>query len=500
VALASVFGLVAVACPSDGSPESLPSERPPPAGTIRIAYPEEPATLNPVTEPSPAARDILRAVLPSFFVVGPDLTYRLSLLAEDPEVRTEGDRMTVRFRIREGALWSDGEPITVDDVAFTWRVMTESALEVTDPQGFDHVVDVVEISPTEGELVLSPPLASWRDLFAAGRFVLPGHTVSEPAAVGEWDEGPPVGAGPFLLERWERGRAVVLAADPTAAGPDPLAERIEVTFVPDPTTAIQLLEAGLLDAVAPMLGVSWSRRLAAVPGVRISEAYGPDLMHLVMNAQTLESADTRRRIAEAIDRHRFVDAVVNEEGREAHGVLSPEQTGAASAWSEYGTGTAGSLAGQGELDLVYARGELIEFLARYVQAQLERAGGDVELVPLEPDVFRGTFLPARRFDLALVEVRSGPSPDLARYVEAPGGTPALTALQDPRLSSLIESVDRGDQGALADAQERLAELVPVLPLFQPQAAVASTKGVVGLEANPTVDGPLWNAAQWTKPA
>jgi ABC-type transport system substrate-binding protein len=495
-----VLSLLAVACPSDGSPGSLPSERPPPAGTIRIAYPEEPATLNPVTEPSPATGEILRAVLPSFFVVGPDLTYRLSLLAEEPEVRTEGDRMTVRFRIREGSLWSDGEPITVDDVAFTWRVMTEPALEVADRGEFDHLVDVVEISPTEGELILSPPLASWRDLFAAGRFVLPGHTVANPAEVEEWNEGPPVGAGPFRLEGWERGRAVVLAADPTAAGPDPLAERIEVTFVPDPTTAIQLLEAGLVDVVAPMLGVSWSRRLAAVPGAHISEAYGPDLMHLVMNAETLAPIDTRRQIAEAIDRDRFVEAVVNEEGRVADGVLAPEQSGAAADWSAYGTGTTGSLTGRGELDLVYARGELVEFLARYVQAELEGAGADVELVPLEPDVFRGTFLPGRRFDLALVEVRSGPSPDLARYAEAPGGTPAFTGLQDPELSSLVEAVERGEQDALAQAQQRLAELVPVLPLFQPQVAVASAEGVSGVEANPTVEGPLWNAAQWFKAA
>ncbi len=488
-----MLAVIAVACPSGDSPESLPSERPPPAGIVRIAYPEEPATLNPVTEPSPAARDILRAVLPSFFVVGPDLTYRPSLLAEEPDVQTEGDRMTVRFRIREGSLWSDGEPITVDDVAFTWRVMTASGVEVADRGGFDHLVDVVEVSPTEGELVLSPPLASWRDLFAAGRFVLPEHTASVPEDVSGWDEGPPVGAGPFLLERWERGRAVMLAADPTAAGPDPLVEGIEVTFVPDPTTAIQLLKAGLVDAVAPMLGVSWSRRLAAIPGASVSEAYGPDLLHLVMNTETLASTETRRDIAEAIDRPRFVDGVVNEEGRVANGVLAPEQPGAAAAWSLYGTGTAGSLTGRGELDLVYARGELIEFLARYVQAELERAGADVELVSLEPDVFRGTFLPAGRFDLALVEVRSGPAPDLSGLVET-------VALQDPELSSLLEAVERGEDEAVAAAQQRLADLVPVLPLYQPQVAVASAPGVEGVVANPTVDGPLWNAAEWTKAA
>jgi peptide/nickel transport system substrate-binding protein len=492
--------LLAAACPAERPRPTLPTERPPPAGTLRLGYPEEPPSLNPVTDGSPASRDLLRAVLPSFFLVTPELEYRPYLLADQPEVREEGGRMVVRFHIREEAIWSDGQPVTVQDVAFTWRVMTDPRLDVARPDGFDHVVDVVEETPTVGRLVLSPPLASWRELFSAGRFVLPSHLVSRPSEVEDWDRGPPVGAGPFTIERVVPGRSVVLAANPGFFGPAPLVQGIEVAFVPDPTTAVQLLSAGLIDVVAPMPGISWSRRLAAIPGVRLSEAYGPDVVHLVFNAARLPDPEVRRRIARSIDRSRFVDGVVNEEGRRADGVLAPEQDGAVPAWEDFGSGTAGSAPGE-ELSLAYTNTELLDFLARFVQAEMERAGGDVELVPLDADVFQGLFLPERDFDMALWESRTGPGPFLARWLSVPGSAEPVTGLSDRALSTLAAKVEGGGDGAaaaLADIQVRLAELAPVLPIYQPKVTVAWREGVAGLRANPTADGPLWNAWEWSR--
>jgi peptide/nickel transport system substrate-binding protein len=143
-----------------------------------VGYPEEPPTLNPVTDPSPASRDLLRPLLPSFFRITPDLRYEPSLLDAEPEVVPAGDRTEVRFRIRDDAAWSDGTPVTVQDVAFTWRVMTDPGVDAWNPTGFDRLVDVVADDPKAGRLVLDGRWPGWRDLFAAGRFVLPAHVVA----------------------------------------------------------------------------------------------------------------------------------------------------------------------------------------------------------------------------------------------------------------------------------------------------------------------------------
>ncbi|HEX2026008.1 MAG TPA: ABC transporter substrate-binding protein [Actinomycetota bacterium] len=497
----SVFLLVALlgaACPSEPDRTTLPPEPSPPQGTLRLGYPEEPPSLNPLTDPSPASRDILRAVLPTFHVVTPEATYAPYLLAGEPEVERDGRQMTVRFEIRDDARWSDGRPITVADVAFTWRATTRLD-GVVRTHGFDRLVAVEEESPTTGRLVLRPPLASWRDLFSAGRFVIPAHAADRLEDVLGWDGGPPVTAGPFRLGRWTRGRSVTLEADPRFWGEPAGVARIDVGFVPDPTTALQLLDRDALDAVAPMAGISWGRRLDAIPGVSVSEAFGPTVVDLVVNAASIPDAAVRRRVLDGIDRDRLVEVALPDDAVVADGLIPSDRPGAVPAWEEYGRGRASSVALPGEIDLVYPRAERTDLVARYVQAELERIGVDVELVGLEADVFHGTFLAGRRFDLALWEDRSGPTPELWPWVEAPGAGRSLTGLGDDELADLVErSVGGGAAGdaAVVEAQQRLADLAVVLPLFGPEVTVGWRDGVSGLVANPTVDGPLWNAGTW----
>jgi peptide/nickel transport system substrate-binding protein len=491
--------LLSTGCPGEET-RSLP-ERPPPSGTLRLAYPEEPGSLNPIMARSSAARDILRAVLPSFHLVTPDLRYRPYLLASEPRVTTMKDRMLVRFRIRENARWSDGRPMSVDDVVFTWQVMTDTELPVAVRDGFEYVVDVVKESPRAGTLILSPPFAGWRDLFSAGRFILPKPATGRAAVVEAWEQGPPVSGGPFRIGRWVRGKEIVLQRNPRFFGLRALVEEIHIDFVPDATTALQLLQIGNVDVVAPTLGISWGHRLAAIPDVGTSARFGPDLVHLVVNTPASSDAGMRRRVADAIDRDRFAAAIIRDEGRKADGVLAPEQEGALPEWERYGTGADSpeELRTDEELTLVFTKGELLEIAARYVQAELERAGGDVELVPLDADAFQGEWLPEQRFDLALWESRSGPEPWLTRWY-GDTGDERVSRVIDTELNEFLHEADGGGprrERALTRAQERLAELVPVLPLFQPRVTMGWRDGVSGLEANPTVDGPLWNAWNWS---
>jgi ABC-type transport system substrate-binding protein len=455
----------------------------------------EPLSLNPVKVRDPAARDILRAVLPSFFTVTPDLRYVPSLLADEPTVNVEGGRMEVAFRLRDDAGWSDGRPITVDDVAFTWQVMVDGDLDVADRAGFEHVLGVERDAPKRGRLVFEPPFAGWRDLFSAGRFVLPRQPST--AVVEEWDTGPPVSGGAFVLGPWTRGASVELLANPRFPGPGPRVAGINVEFVPDPTTAIQLLEAGELDVLAPMLGAAWVHRLENVPDAEVTRAYGPDLVHLLFDVRDVRPVERRQRIAQAIRRDRLADIILRGAGRRADGILSPEQPEGVPAWSAFGDAPGKRPSVKGELSLAYPHSELNELTARFVQSDLNAAGVDAELVALDADVFWGEWFPRRRYDLALWESRSGPASWLSRWL-APEPADGIGFVPDETLASVLEQADRGGpegSGAVVVAQELLAESVPLLPLFQPEVAMAA-RGVGGVQANPTVDGPLWNAQEW----
>jgi peptide/nickel transport system substrate-binding protein len=289
---------------------------------------------------------------------------------------------------------------------------------------------------------------------------------------------------------------VALVADPTHWAGPPAVERLEVLFVPDPTTALLLMDRGQVDVVTPMAGYSWGRRLAEVADGGTSTATGTDMVCLAFNVASVADFDLRRRIAHAIDRARFLEVVLADEAEPADGVLAPEQPGAEAAWTGYGTSPSAGEPGTDELDLVHQRTELPDLVARYVQAELERATVDADLVALEPDELYGSFLPARRFDLAVAEVRTGPSPELWRWADVPGAGPSLTGLSDPEVVDLAVRAADGSAEALRKAQERLADLAVVLPLYRPRVTVGWRAGISGPAANPTVEGPLWNVEAW----
>ncbi|HVM11818.1 MAG TPA: ABC transporter substrate-binding protein [Actinomycetota bacterium] len=487
----AVAALLLAACPAAGPP---PPEPPPaPAGVVRLAYPLDPPTLNPIRATTPEARDVLRALLPSFHVVTPDLRYRPSLLAEEPVVVVEGERMEVRFRIRDDARWSDGRPITVEDVAFTWQVMVHRRLDAPVSTGFEHLLGVERRGPKAGTLVFEPPFTGWRDLFSAGRFVLPAR--GRPADVAGWDDGPPVSGGPFVLERWVRGRSIDLARNPRAFVGPPLVQGIRLEIVPDATTALQLFEAGEVDALAPMLGLGWGSRLERLDGVDLSRATGPTQVHLLLHTGRLSRRRDRQSIAQALDRDRFADVVLRGRDRVAQSVLSPEQPGYLPAWAGYGGG--GPVRVGRELRLVSPRAELLDLTARWVQTALSTAGADVDLVAVDPQVFERLVLRERDYELALWVTRSGPGPWLDRWFSSDSGERPST-WEDPTLDALLGRVGLGGPegaSALETSQQLLAQQAAVIPLFRPEVVMAS-RGVRGVEANPTADGPLWNAEAW----
>lgn len=482
LAAATIAATIAATCGPSPRPSPGPGpspEGPPDAGTIRIAFPAEPGTLNPVTDPSPVVAELLRPVLPSLHTLAPDGEYRPALLAEEPSVSVTGDRMEVAFRLRGDARWSDGTPITTEDVAFTWRTMTDPDIAVADRWGFDRLREVRTVSATEGALVLEPPLASWRDLFSAGRFVLPAH--AGPAA--SWNEGPPVAAGPFAVAGRVRGRSVTLERIDGAGA-------IEAVFVPDPTTALQLLERGIVDVLAPMPGLDWGRSLDGVEGVQVAGAFGPTAVHLLVSPERIPEGADRAALIAAIDRERFVEVAGRGDARPLDGVLVPEQEGALPAWEGLAGGARVSLGR--ELELVHVRSELPSLLGRYVRQELEGVGADVDLLGVDADVFVSRFLTTSEFDLAIWESRGSPSPWLARWFGEGG------VVEAPGLDRLLARADGGE--ALSEAQRALAGSGVVVPLLQPRVMMAWREGIEGVRVNPTAEGPLWNVSEWRRAA
>ena len=174
-------------------------------------------------------------------------------LATEWAVNDAGDMVTLK--LREGVKFSDGTPMTTDDVVWSlmraaspdngiWNSLVASIDTVTAQDANTIQVKLKYADPT----ILSALSVFNTAIMPKAAFeAMPGATDKEKA---EAFAQKPVGTGPFMLDNWERGAAMKLVKNPNywALGEDgkPLPYLDGVTFeiIPDDATRILKLQSG----------------------------------------------------------------------------------------------------------------------------------------------------------------------------------------------------------------------------------------------------------------
>jgi peptide/nickel transport system substrate-binding protein len=526
---AAALAFFLAACPGaghpgpapDGSTSSGAGRR---GGELVVAYPYEPATLNPfvVGGDAPPTRDLVRPLWPGLYRLGPRGSREPWLLAAEPSAADVGGTpFSVRVRLREDAVWSDGKPITADDLRFTWRaVMTSPGIATRD--GYDRLSDVVVVSPKEARLVFKAPFARWRDLFSAGLGVLPAHALGKTDISRALARAWPVSGGPFVLKSWTPGLQIVLERNPRAWGGGPLLDRIRIEFVPDPVTALQLYARGQVDVIGPYAAVQMARRAAAaVPGSSVGSDRGATWVGMFLNVKTpaLADARVRRALAMCLDRASIVEGLVREQGAglDAPSGGAPARTSATFSRYPYDAGEAGRLLdaagwrspsgggtrakGGKDLEVTLASvadDELSSRVLRALNAEAAAVGINLNLVAVDANQFWGSWIVGSRFQAGLLVERDPPGGALrARFGAA--GAHNVSRLSD---AGLLAALDRSD-ATMDDADpavkapfDTVAALVPVIPLFSLDVTLAARPGVRDVVASASEDGFLAGAATW----
>lgn len=488
--------LVAGACTGgDGNPGSAePPATASPAseGSLRLGIPEEPASLDPFDPRSraPAAVAILGEVLPQLFRVDPEGRAR-GFLADEETVREEPGTGVASFSLRSGARWSDGTPITTEDLRFTLETIRSGAWP--GPRvGYDQVT-AVEGQGVEVVLRFDGPFPGWRRLFSGEDFVLPAHRLRGKDLKAEWPGGPDVTGGPFRLGKVTPGLEVVLEGNEQWWGGGLRVKALRLLVVPDVRTMEQLLGRGELDVVWPPAGSNRVGRFRALDGVEVSVAEpGGRVVSLVANTETL-SLERRRALLGLPDRDRFVDVLLAGEARRATSLASPA---GGSTWLTVEPGDERELDEGVEATLVAAEEDpMAPLLGRVLESEARAGGATVELKYAEARKVDGSWLPEGRFDLAVVDEVAWPEPCWrCRFGEAGVGRGNVARVKG--LEELAAAAERGEAGAVAALEARLRAEAVLLPLWRPSAVLAA-RGVEGVVANSWSTGPFWGAEDWT---
>ena len=152
------------------------------------------------------------------------------------QVAVSADATIYTFTIRNDAMWHDGEPVTSDDVIYTFsKFQDESYPGAEDLHEFWQEVNVVQLDEKTVQFQLSEPFAPFLDYVSTG--LLPDHLlrgVDIQALIDHPFNLNPVGSGAFKFDRYllDEGsvKGVSLVANEEYYGQRPFLERLEFRF------------------------------------------------------------------------------------------------------------------------------------------------------------------------------------------------------------------------------------------------------------------------------
>ncbi len=164
-------------------------------------------------------------------------------IAESWSVSPDGKTWT--FKIRQGATWSDGVPVTARDVAFSYNYIVKKNLAAY--SSYTKLIDeAVAIDDSTVEVRCSKPKANMERLYI---YCFPEHIWSKIDKPEKYKVTYPfVGSGPFLIDKWKRGSYIRMTKNPDYWGAAPTVDEILFEFYTNADTMTQDLKSGRIDA------------------------------------------------------------------------------------------------------------------------------------------------------------------------------------------------------------------------------------------------------------
>lgn len=248
---------------------------------------------------------------------------------------TSSDGLTWTYHIRHGAKWSDGQPLTAKDVAYTFnRVMTG---EFEQTNYGNYVANIETVTATDDYTVVMKTKQPSPSMLALAVYILPQHVwekVDGKAVQAYANDTDVVGSGPFLLAERRTGEYIKFKANKQYWGGAPKVEEVVFRVFANKDAMSQALLKGEID-FADDLSANVYETMSKTKGVTaVSAKYG-GFNELAFNtgAATAEGEaigtghpalkDKRVRVAidHAIDKQALLTKVLRGHGTIATGIV-----------------------------------------------------------------------------------------------------------------------------------------------------------------------------------
>ncbi|HEY9409620.1 MAG TPA: ABC transporter substrate-binding protein [Jiangellaceae bacterium] len=248
------------------------------------------------------------------------------------------------FTLREGVEYSDGTPVTAQDVVASFeRVLAGEGPLAGNFGGYTVA------APDETTVVFTSPTPDAAFLGKISSFFVTPQSATDEAFFLD-----PVGSGPFVVESFEPGQSLQLAPNPGYWDGEPELESLEFQSIPEVAARMTALQTGEVD-------VTWSMpddqigQLKSDSNLTVESVPSPGVMTMWMNSSVpaLQDPAVRRALWQAVDFESIITSLYPETGTPADSVVSPAVLG-------------------------YAPQEPVQYDAEAAKAALDAAGFDYE--------------------------------------------------------------------------------------------------------------------------
>ncbi|MFG1790879.1 ABC transporter family substrate-binding protein [Nocardia sp. NPDC049149] len=288
-------------------------------GNLRLAISAYPANWNALSNDGNdyEIAGVLRPMMPRAFTTdaAADLTVNTDYFTDIKLTNTEPQQVT--YTINPKAVWSDGTPITWEDIQSQANALSgvDKTFLIALNNGFDRVEKVERgVDDKQAIITFKTHYADWRGQFAGNSFLYPKSVTATPEAFNKSlvDAVGPT-AGPFIVQSTDRGQGrIVLGHNPNWWGAKPKLDTITFSVL-DSSALIPALTNNEIDAVG--IGTRDELKTAkSTNGVAIRRAPGNGWSHLTFNGapgSILADPKLRVAISKAIDRQGIVTAIQN---------------------------------------------------------------------------------------------------------------------------------------------------------------------------------------------
>lgn len=348
---------------------------------------------------------------------------------------TTDDNLTFHVKVADNATWSDGEPVTSDDIIWTMMKMTSPAVANThfdfsmikglesgmSEEGAESVEGLVKVDDKNLDIIMNRPMAlpTFINNLATWVLILPKHAlenIPDDQLVGNaWFNAPTVVSGPYMAQEEDLAHYVTYKANANYFLGAPKIETVNLQ-VYDGSSILAALKTGDVQFVHPAIcDIPYQDRdaVASLDGFTVTYAKPITNEMTFFNCHNLPDVNLRRAIVEAIDRDTIVSSLLPNNGQRGDGWIPQADTNfynasemetipydvddakALLAKSDYNGETLEWYVNSGDTVLVNA--------ATIAQQNLLAAGINVEIQTVDFDTLTGQIAGSDKYDMFSVQ-------------------------------------------------------------------------------------------------